>query len=846
MKTQFFVSPVIGLWLGISVFLFGSPAFANIPAIERAALIALYRSTDGDHWWYNYAWKTPPLAADGFSLPGTENHWYGITCDSTNTAVQKIVLEYNDLNGSLPTKIGNLPQLSELYLYGNNLSGSIPPELGNLTYLEGLDLGANHLSGRIPREFGNLTNLVVLNLSFNDIRGNIPTEIGNLPQLSELYLNGNNLSGSIPPELGHLINLEDLYLNRNYLSGSIPPELGNLTQLKELNLDFNDLTGSIPPELGHLINLEVLSLDKNYFSGSIPLELSHLTHLKALRLDENSLIGPIPPELGNLTHLECLSLSRNHLRGSIPPELGHLTGLWRLDLSENNLTGTIPPELGNLPRLGRLSLGRNYLTGSIPPELAKSAYLWFLDLGENDLTGSIPLELGSLTNLYYLYLSGNYLSGSIPTELGNLTRLTHLNLSSNNISGTIPTSLGNLTYLYSLNLQRNYLSGSIPPELGHLWFLHSLHLDKNCLSGSIPTELGYLTYLGELDLSSNCLSGDIPANLQYLYGYEEGFENWIRIQFNICWNALYTNNRDLRDYLNSQSPNAWEPNQTISPKRVSAAASSSHSIDIHWKPIRYKEDSGGYRVFYSTSARGPFTYFGMTADKFASAMTVTGLKPNSTYYFRMQTRTNPHANNRNTVDSVFSGIVSASTLPLLEISGHITYKGSGLAGVSLRLSNNGPTAFTDTNGFYRAMVDHGWSGTITPVKEHYQFIPVFRTYPAVFSGQTSQDFEAILSLMVTLRAERKTESAFIIRRDYGLLTLTVGNGNQVPGIRYVIERNISGGAYQMIKELTDPDLANGTFVYYDKFLDKDKSYTYRVLAYDPDGNILSLSSEATI
>jgi hypothetical protein len=606
MKRKFFVSPVIGLWLGMAILLFGSPAFANIPASERSALIALYWSTDGDHWEYNSGWKTPPLAADGFSLSGTENHWYGITCNSTNTAVQKIYLSYN------------------------------------------------------------------------------------------------TLSGTIPPELGNLSNLYDLYL------------------------------------------------------------------------------------------------SENHLRGSIPPELGNLTGLWLLDLSENNLSGSIPPELGNLTGLHWLYLGGNEFTGSIPPELKNLTYLFGLFLSDNRLTGTIPPVLEDLTYLAYLYLNRNYFSGSIPAELGQLTNLRELDLSYNN------------------------------------------------LNGSIPQTLGYLWNLGLLDLSSNCLSGDIPASLQNLHGYDDGFENWIDIQFNICWNALFTNNSTLREHIDSHSPNAWKPTQTVPPGNISAAASSSHSIDIHWKTIRYKEDSGGYRVFYSTSARGPFTYFGMTADKYASSMTVTGLKANTTYYFKIQTRTNPHANNRSTVDSVFSGIASSTTLPLLEISGHITYKGSGLAGVSLRLSNNGPIAFTDTNGFYRAMVDTGWSGTITPVKEHYRFVPVLRTYPAVFTGQTNQDFEAILLLMVTLRTERKTESAFIIRRDYGLLALTVGNGNQVPGIRYIIERKISGGAYQMIKELTDPELANGTYVYYDKFLDKDKSYTYRVLAYDPEGNTLCLSSEVTI
>ncbi len=58
--------------LFVAVLGFSSIAFAAIPPIERAALIALYESTDGDNWTYNNGWKTPPLAADGFAMPGTE------------------------------------------------------------------------------------------------------------------------------------------------------------------------------------------------------------------------------------------------------------------------------------------------------------------------------------------------------------------------------------------------------------------------------------------------------------------------------------------------------------------------------------------------------------------------------------------------------------------------------------------------------------------------------------------------------------------------------------------------------------------------------------------------------
>jgi hypothetical protein len=110
-------------------------------------------------------------------------------------------------------------------------------------------------------------------------------------------------------------------------------------------------------------------------------------------------------------------------------------------------------------------------------------------------------------------------------------------------------------------------------------------------------------------------------------------------------------------------------------------------------PISYTSDTGGYRVFYSTTAGGPYTYFGMTADKTASSLTVTGLNPGTTYYFVVQTRTDTHGNNQNTVDSEYSAEVSAISLsPLILTSPNggeswgrrtvrdITWTSSGLPG----------------------------------------------------------------------------------------------------------------------------------------------------------------------
>ena len=403
---------------------------------DRAALIALYRATDGPNWERNRNWLQSLKMRD----------WQGVTTNLRDDGVVTV------------TGL-SLPQ--------NNLTGTLPAEIGRLTSLSWLDLKANALTGPIPPELGRLTSLELLSLWDND------------------------LIGPIPPELGNLTALERLWLLDNQLTGSIPPSLGQLASLRWLNLSSNTLTGPIPPELGSLTNLENLQLSNNDLIGPVPAALSNLAALESLWLLDNLLTGSIPPSLGQLENLYSLNLSRNALTGPIPPELARLTSLRFLSLEHNALTGPIPPELGSLTSLEYLSLETNALTGPIPPELGSLAALEWLNLGVNKLTGSIPWEIGNLAALRWLNLGSNFvLSGSIPPELGNLAALESLYLDQNALIGPIPPELGNLASLRTLHLYSNDLAGPVPPELGNLAALESLWLHDNAaLAGALPLTL---------------------------------------------------------------------------------------------------------------------------------------------------------------------------------------------------------------------------------------------------------------------------------------------------------------------------------------------------------------------
>ena len=88
----------------------------GVPDSEYDALVALYNSTAGGGWVSHQNWLT------------SATPWYGVTIESGH--VGQIQLSSNNLSGSLPPQIGNLPNLRTLLLDGNHLTGQIPPEMG--------------------------------------------------------------------------------------------------------------------------------------------------------------------------------------------------------------------------------------------------------------------------------------------------------------------------------------------------------------------------------------------------------------------------------------------------------------------------------------------------------------------------------------------------------------------------------------------------------------------------------------------------------------------------------------------------------------------------------------------
>jgi len=230
----------------LRLLLFLTLASAQTTVLELRALTALYNSTGGPGWFTPWNLGTDPCIAN----------WPGVRCrpiGNNEYNIWSLVVQSNNLRGTIPTEIGYLLNVQFLYLSGNFLSGSIPAEIGGLRQL------------------------VQVGFDKNQLTGNFPPDLSQLTMLQIVYLQDNQITGSLLP-FTKLPAIQYLWFSRNRLVGTLPEELGNLSTLQQIGVDVNQLTGPIPTGFGvRQALMQAFYGQANYFAGPFPNSLCRVS-----------------------------------------------------------------------------------------------------------------------------------------------------------------------------------------------------------------------------------------------------------------------------------------------------------------------------------------------------------------------------------------------------------------------------------------------------------------------------------------------------------------------------------------------------------------------------------------
>lgn len=212
-------SDVGDLTLDITPLTANCGAITQIPLQECQALEAFYNNTNGSTWGNWFTTSTPCTTP-----------WTGLTCAAGH--VTEIKLNQRNIQGTIPSAIGDLKELVNFTVYTNRLSGTVTPRFCELTKLQVLDFFDNQITGAIPTCINQMTALRQILINKNPLTGSLPTGLCSLSSLQALALSTSQLSGSVPDCFGNLTNLTNLWLNETQLAGSLPQTLVNLTKLQ--------------------------------------------------------------------------------------------------------------------------------------------------------------------------------------------------------------------------------------------------------------------------------------------------------------------------------------------------------------------------------------------------------------------------------------------------------------------------------------------------------------------------------------------------------------------------------------------------------------------------------------
>jgi len=615
--------------------------------------------------------------------------WRGVSCNIT--AVESLVVNNIDLEGTIPSSLGILTQLTRLDLSYNKLAGTIPTSLGLLSNMQWLNVGNNHLTSSIPSSLGYLTNMNTISLFYNSLTSSIPPSFTMLSTSMENFnVYGNSLTSKIPAYLGLYVKAIGFELQNNYFTSSIPSQICDLRSVQYLRVDYNLLTSSIPSCIGLMNSLEYFNMDHNVITGTVPETFKYFQNLKFIILSNNKLTGKAPEFLCSQSMLTGIYLANNTFECvpycqsdgdwsatstshrcqdfqdtalyDIQQNLGILSALSRVIKTETDIivysTGLL--QYFSYPHAFQytLVLDFRFLHAAIQclllyictdPSCKIILYSWdttgptSFSIHRSSFYVSCPLcdqcpgwQIGyDLTIYSYIESNWKFLS-SAPYNSSHVGVPYAEGLCQRQWTGV--SCVNGL--VSSIQLPGLGLSGVLPSSVGLMSGLTVLDFSSNAIQGTIPTALAALNNLAELILANNHLTGSIPGQLSALQNLV-----YLGLQYNLLTGSVptffaqmsnlvvvYGDGNDFSGQVSSQlCTYASDRNLTVSLKYSSDLACYQEGC-LRGNYRRFFDSSLSECVPTSSPTTSPPTNPPTVAPTVRSVVTVrdSGLSPNAT------------------------------------------------------------------------------------------------------------------------------------------------------------------------------------------------------------------------
>ncbi|KAL2919146.1 hypothetical protein HK105_201419 [Polyrhizophydium stewartii] len=284
--------------------------------------------------------------------------------------------------------MGALVNLTSLRIVNCGLSGPIPKPIAGLKdlkeLLEILDLGFNELGGTLPGWIGDMPSIKSLGLAFNAFKGTVPASLARAQSMVSIELQGNSgLRGRIPDELAGLKSLHSLDLHMTELSGGPFSGVDAFPALTSINIAN---TAFSPNAFAFLAGRQMDAIALSAPDGTVPAWIKD-TNPASLSMRKSG-IAQLPEWFSSFKRLASLDLSGNKL-ARVPSVVGTMTRLEIINLADNAISGDLAV-LRVHPRLRSINLARNNLSGPVRNTcFRKRSFPQSLDISDNDFEGDV-------------------------------------------------------------------------------------------------------------------------------------------------------------------------------------------------------------------------------------------------------------------------------------------------------------------------------------------------------------------------------------------------------------------------------------------------------------------------